>query len=87
MQVPSGQHIANAGVTIATATSLWTHAPEAITVTLGLLGITWYLIQIYEWLLKKKHQRQQIRQSATRVATAELEARHALPDDPSPPTN
>lgn len=82
---PSVTHAVNTGVVAITASSWWANAPQTVTVTLGLLGIVWYVIQIVEWVSKKIIAYTQIEQSSRRVVAVIKagDANHV--DDPSPP--
>lgn len=73
---PNVTHAVNAGVVTLTASSFWAHAPEVVTLTLGLLGIVWYCMQIADWLQRKFRIARQLQQSGARVATPILEERH-----------
>lgn len=52
------QHGANAVALTAAPVSIWVHAPEVVTVIVGILGCLWYSIIITEkilsWVKKKE---------------------------------
>ena len=81
MSTPATQHTFNALPVVATFGSIVSHLPEAITVLVGLASLFYYWLVISEKLEQRKAQRDQIKQSATRVAVPILEERHGPSSD------
>lgn len=74
-------HAANTAAVAIPVFSVILHLPEVLTAVVSLLGIVWYSILIYDWVMKRLQQRAQTRQSTLRVATALIEERHGPLDD------
>lgn len=74
-------HAANTAAVAIPIFSVILHLPEVLTAIVSLLGIVWYSILIYDWVVKRLQQRAQTRQSTFRVTAALIEERHGPLDD------
>ena len=83
-------HAANTAAVVVPLTSALLHLPEILTCLVSFMGILWYGILMYDWIVKKIQIAKQVKQSSVRVAAPILEEKHPdahTPDCPAPPTN
>lgn len=73
MNIPPSQHVTNAAAISLPAMSWALSLPETVTMVVGILGAIYYLMLMFDWIMKKIKTYQQIKQSSRRIAAPILE--------------